>query len=122
MPTIAIIGASNNRRKYGNKALRAFRNQGYTVVPINPHESIVEGEPAYRSVLDFPGTIDEATLYVGPDAGVLVMDEIARKGITSVWLNPGADAPAVVDRARALGLNPVIACSILGVGESPGGY
>ena len=44
MPTVAVIGASADRRKFGNKALRAFRHRGYTVVPINPHERVVEGE------------------------------------------------------------------------------
>jgi predicted CoA-binding protein len=122
MPVVAIVGASADRRKYGNKALRAFREQGYTVVPINPHEAEIEGERAYATVLEYPGPIDEATLYVPPEAGMAVMDEIARKGIGLVWLNPGADAPAVVARARALGLRPIVACSILGVGEEPARY
>jgi predicted CoA-binding protein len=119
MPVVAIIGASSDRRKFGNKALRAFRKQGYTVVPINPHEHEIEGERAYASVLDYPGAIDEATLYVPAEAGVRALEDVARKGIATVWLNPGADAPDVVAKARALGLRPTIACSILGVGESP---
>jgi predicted CoA-binding protein len=122
MPTIAIIGASNDRSKFGNKALRAFRRQGYTVVPVNPHETTVEGERAYRSVLDYEGTIDEATLYVQPDVGVAVLDEIAQKGIPSVWLNPGADDPRVIAKAQAVGVRPIVACSILGVGERPGDF
>jgi hypothetical protein len=122
MPVVAIIGASNDRRKFGNKALRAFRTQGYTVVPINPREAVVEGERAYRSVLDYPGAIDEATFYVPPTAGLAAIDDVARKGIRTVWLNPGADAPEVIARARALGLTPTVACSILGIGESPGTY
>ncbi|HWB31379.1 MAG TPA: CoA-binding protein [Vicinamibacterales bacterium] len=122
MPVIAIVGASSDRRKYGNKALRAFRQQGYTVVPINPHEAEIEGERAYPSVLDYPGAIDEATIYLRPDAGVAVMDELAKKGITQVWLNPGADAPRVVARARALGLRPIVACSIVGIGEQPAAF
>src|SRR4051794_6795653 len=104
MPTIAIIGASSDRQKFGNKALRAFRQQGYTVVPINPGEREVEGEPAFASVLDYPGTIDEATFYVQPEVGIKVMDEIAQKKIGTVWLNPGADDPRVVERGRALGI------------------
>lgn len=119
MPVIAIIGASNDRRKFGNKALRAFRQRGYTVVPVNPHETVVEGEPAYRSVLDYPGDIDEASMYVRPDVGVTVLDELAAKKIPAVWLNPGADAPPVVRRAQELGLRPIVACSIHGVGEKP---
>jgi hypothetical protein len=120
--TVAVIGASNDRRKYGNKALRAFRNQGYRVIPINPHEQTVEGEPAYATVLDYPDAIDAATVYVQPHAGVRVMEQIAQKGIPTVWLNPGADAPAVVSRARALGVKTIEACSILAIGESPGDF
>jgi predicted CoA-binding protein len=119
VPVIAVIGASNNRRKFGNKALRAFRRQGFVAVPIHPHETTVEGERAYRSVLDYPAAIDEATLYVQPDVGAKVMEEIARKKIPIVWLNPGADAPEVVARAEVLGVRPIVACSILGVGEDP---
>ena len=120
--TVAIIGASSNRHKYGNKALRAFERQGYTVVPINPNESEIEGHRAFASVMDVPGTIDVATVYVQPDAGVGVMGEIAKKGIAEVWLNPGADDDAVVARARELGLNVIQACSIIWIGESPGRY
>ena len=122
MPVVAVIGASADRRKFGNKALRAFRERGYTVIPINLHETFVEGERAYASVLDYPGDIDEATVYVQPSVGVAVMPELARKGIKTVWLNPGADEPSVIARARAAGLNPTVACSIIGIGDSPGRY
>jgi predicted CoA-binding protein len=122
MPVVAIVGASSDRRKYGNKALRAFRQQGYTVVPINPREPSIEGERAYATVLDYPGAIDEATMYVPPEVGVTVLADLARKGIRRVWLNPGADGDAVVSRARQLGLEPIVACSILGVGEEPARY
>jgi hypothetical protein len=122
MPTVAVIGASADRRKFGNKALRAFRHRGYTVVPINPHATVVEGERAYATVLDYPGAIDEATFYVPPEIGRQVMDQIAKKGISKVWLNPGADARPVVERARSLGVQAIVACSIVGIGESPGDY
>jgi len=117
--TVAVIGASANRQKFGNRALRAFQAQGYTVIPINPHEAHVEGLSAFKSVLDVPGPIDMATFYVPPAVGVRVIDEVARKGIGEVWLNPGADGDEVVARALALGIKPVIACSIVGIGENP---
>ena len=117
--TVAVIGASANRKKYGNKALRAFEKQGYTVIPVNTHEAEIEGHRAYRSVLDIPGPIDMATVYVPPASGLLVVEELARKGVAEVWLNPGADEDEVVERARQLGLNVIQACSITGVGESP---
>ena len=116
---VAVIGASSDRRKFGNKAVRAFLRQGYDVVPINPHDASIEGLKAYPSVLDVPGSIDMATVYVPPEVGLAVLEEIARKGIAEVWLNPGAESPALVSLAHALGLEPIEACSILGIGETP---
>ncbi len=116
---VAVIGASADRRKFGNRAVRAFQAQGHTVIPINPHETNIEGLTTYKSVLDVPGPIDMATVYVQPDVGVGVMDELARKGIGEVWLNPGADDDQVIARARTLNLKPIVACSIVGIGQNP---
>lgn len=120
--TVAVIGASNNRGKYGNKAVRAFASRGYTVYPINPHEVEVEGLRAYASVGDVPGEIGMATFYVHPEIGLRVIGEVAAKGVGEVWLNPGAESDALVDRARALGIEPILACSIVGIGLSPAGF
>jgi uncharacterized protein len=118
---VAVIGASSNRNKFGNRAVRAFRHQGYTVVPINPHEAEVEGLKAYASVLDVPGPIDMASLYVPPEIGEQVMGEIARKGISEVWLNPGAESDDLIALARTLRIQPIVACSIIAIGENPYG-
>lgn len=119
---VAVIGASSDRSKFGNKAVRAFLNHGDQVVPINPKEAEVEGLKAYRSVLDVPVAIDMATFYVPPAVGEAVMEEVARKGIREVWLNPGADSEAVAARARALDIQAIRACSIVGIGDSPSRY
>jgi hypothetical protein len=122
MKTVAVIGASPDRRKFGNKALRAFRDAGYRAIPINPNHDAVEGEKAYATVLDYPGEIEMATMYVPPDIGERVVESLAQKGIGEVWFNPGADAPSVVTRARALGIRPIQACSIIGIGMSPSDF
>ena len=116
---VAVIGASNNRNKFGNRAVRAYRQQGYTVIPINPHERDVEGLQAYASVLDVPGPIDMASFYVPPEVGEHVIVEIAQKGIAEVWLNPGAESDALIARAKSLNINPIIACSIVAIGQNP---
>ena len=116
---VAIIGASANRVKFGNKAVRAFAAQGYTVIPINPHEREIEGLPVFRSVLDVPGPIDMASVYLAGAAADAVLPELAQKGIPEVWLNPGADDDEIIERARALNLKPIVACSIVGLGVSP---
>jgi uncharacterized protein len=122
MKTVAVIGASSNRQKFGNKALRAFVQRGYTVIPINPTEAEVEGHRAFASVLDVPGTIDMATLYVPAPVGMRVMDDLVKKGVPEVWLNPGADDRTVVEKAHSLGLKTVQHCSIIAIGESPARY
>jgi predicted CoA-binding protein len=120
--TVAVIGASNSRAKFGNKAVRAFQAQGYRVVPINPHEAEVEGLKAYASVLDVPFELDMATFYVPAEIGVQVLDQVAERGIPEIWLNPGSESDELLARAAALGLDPILACSIMGIGASPSAY
>jgi len=116
---VAVIGASNDRQKFGNKAVRAFVRQGYTVVPINPGVDEVEGLKAYGSVLEFPGPIDMASFYVPPAVGEQVIEEVARKQIPEVWLNPGAESDELVAKARSLSIKPIVACSVVAVGQNP---
>jgi predicted CoA-binding protein len=120
--TVAVIGASNTRSKYGNRAVRAFRQQGYHVVPINPHENEVEGLRAYATVLDVPHDLDMATFYVPPDVGLTVVEQVATKRIPEVWFNPGSESPQLLARAEALGLQPIVACSIMGIGLTPAAF
>ena len=120
--TVAIIGASADRSKFSNKAVRAFARQGYTVIPINPREAEIEVWKAFKSVLDVPGPIDVASLYLPPSVGERVIEEVAQKGIGEVWINPGAESDALVERARALKVKPIVACSIVGIGESPSAF
>lgn len=117
--TVAVVGASSDRRKFGNKALRAFKAEGYRVIPINPHERQVEGMVSYASVLDVPGPIDMATVYVRPDVGLRLLPEFERKQIGEIWINPGADSPELLAEARRRKLNIIAACSIVGIGRDP---
>jgi predicted CoA-binding protein len=120
--TVAVVGASNSRAKFGNKALRAFLGAGYRVVPINPNEIAVEGLKTYPSVLDVDGPIDMATVYVQPDVTMRLLDEFQRKGIPEIWVNPGAEDDAVMAEARRRKLNVFFACSIIGIGRNPSDF
>lgn len=122
MRRVAVIGASRDPCKFGNKAVRAFARRGFDVVPVNPREAVVEERPCYPSVLHVPGPIDIATLYVPPAVGETLLDELAAKGVGEVWINPGAESPRLVARARALGLSPLLGCSLLRIGEDPSAY
>jgi uncharacterized protein len=119
MKTIAIIGASSNRAKFGNKAVRAFLQQGYTVYPVNPNEAEVEGLETFRSVRDVPERPHMISVYVPPPVLLKLLPDIAARGCEELWLNPGTESDEVLAEAERLGLNVVQACSIVGVGVSP---
>ena len=117
--TVAVVGASSDRNKFGNKALRAFRAEGYTVFAINPNEEAVEGIQTYASVLDVPGSIDMATVYVQPEVAEGLLDEFVKKQIPEIWINPGAESDRLMAEAARRKLNMIYACSIVGIGRSP---
>jgi predicted CoA-binding protein len=119
---VAVVGASSDRGKFGNKAVRAFQAQGYRVIPINPHEPEVEGLRTYASVVDVPEAIDIATVYVQPDIALRLLDEFEKKRIPEIWINPGVESDELLAEARRRKLNVIAACSIVGIGESPYRY
>lgn len=120
--TVAVVGASSDRSKFGNKAVRAFQAQGHRVIAINPNEPEVEGLRTYASVLDVPEAIDMATVYVQPNIALRLLDEFEKKGIPEIWINPGAESDELLTEARRRKLNVIAACSIVGIGESPYRY
>ena len=104
-PTVAIIGASADRAKFGNKSVRAHLAQGYEVFPINPKGGEIEGLKAFTSIADIPvERLDRVSLYVPPAVGLALLEEIAAKGCNELWLNPGSESDELATRARALGL------------------
>ena len=119
MKTVAIIGASSDRNKFGNKAVRAFREQGYQVYPVNPNETEIEGLCAYQKITDVPVRPAMISVYVPPPVLFKLLPEIAKKGCDELWLNPGTESDEVLAEAEHLGLNTIQACSIVGIGTSP---
>ena len=117
--SIAIIGASADRGKFGNKAVRAFVRQGYTVYPVNPKETEIEGLPAFQSIAEVPVRPNLISVYLPPPVLLKVLPAIAAKGCDEFWLNPGTESDEVLAEAERLGLKVIQACSIVGIGISP---
>jgi len=117
MPSIAVIGASNDRGKYGNRAVRAYLAQGWTVYPINPKESVIEGIAAYKSIADVAEPVERASLYVPPEVGIQLLDAMSAHRVMELWVIPGSGSPELLARAEALGLPTVEACSIVAAAE-----
>ena len=117
--TIAIIGASADRRKYGNKAVRAYVQGGWTVYPVNPKEPDIEGLWCCASIRDVPEPIDRVAMYVPPNVGRTMLADIVAKHPAEFYLNPGTEDDALIAEAEALGLKPIQACSIVHLGLRP---
>ena len=119
-PKVAIVGASPDRRKFGNKSVRAHRQQGYDVYPVHPTAAEVEGLQAYPSLDELPvAQVDRVSLYVPPQVGLTLLESIAKLAPREVWLNPGTESPELIARAEELGLPVIQACSIVDLGVSP---
>lgn len=117
---IAIVGASNDRSKFGNRAVRAYLRAGHEVLPINPHEREVEGLQTWPTVTQVPGPLDRIAMYVPPRIGETIIPELAqRSDIGELWFNPGSETPELLAEARRLGLSIVFGCAILDIGERP---
>ena len=123
MPTIAIIGASQDRNKFGNKAVRVFADKGSTVYPIHPKLAEIEGHKVYSSILKVPEKeFDMVSFYLPPQLGMKVIEEVAKVKCKEVWFNPGSESDELIEKAEGLGLNVIQACSIVSVGSSPNKY
>lgn len=120
--TIAIIGASASRSKYGNKAVRAYKDRGFVVYPVNPNHDTIESLRSYPSILDIPGRVETVSVYLPPAKTLTILEDIKEKNPDAVFFNPGSENEAVIQKAEELGLNALQACSIIAVGKTPGEY
>ena len=117
--TVAIIGASSDRSKFGNKAVRAFLDRGWTVFPVNPRGGEIEGLTTHTSLDQIDASLDMVSLYLPPEVGMTILPAIARKQPREFFVNPGAESHQLIAEAKKLGLNPILACSIVAIGSSP---
>jgi len=121
MPSVAILGASADRSKFGNKAVRAFLARGYDVYPVNPKGGEVEGLAVLKTLAEIPSDVqlDRISVYLPPAVGLRSLPEIVARGCGELWLKPGSESDELVEAAEEQGLNVVQACSIVAIGVSP---
>jgi predicted CoA-binding protein len=119
MKTIAVLGASNQRGKFGNKCVRAYLRAGWQVFPVNPHAGEIEGLTSYPTLDQVPAELERISVYLPPPLTLELLPDLARKRAHEVWFNPGAADSRVLDEARRQGIPYRAGCSIVDIGLSP---
>jgi uncharacterized protein len=104
-PAFGVAGASARRQKFGNKVLRCYQQAGRRAIPVNPHESEIEGTTCVASVLELPDEVRSISVITPPVVTERVVEDAIRRGIEHVWMQPGAESPAAVAACRKAGIN-----------------
>jgi predicted CoA-binding protein len=105
--SFAVVGASLDRAKYGNKVLRCYAQHGLPVVGVHPKLTAVEGLPCYASLRAVPGLPRAVSVVAPPSAAASILADAKAAGVTQVWFQPGAEDPVAIDAARAEGMHVI---------------
>ena len=92
---IALVGASNDPKKYGNKILLDLVSKGYNVVPINSKEDTIAGIKSYKNVLDLKESISIINFVVPPEIGFEITKELVENNYDNFWYQPGAESKEI---------------------------
>jgi predicted CoA-binding protein len=103
----AVVGASVDRAKYGNKVLRCYQQHGHEVYPINARATEVEGLKAYPSLAALPVKVKAISVITPPAITEQIVGEAATAGVTHIWMQPGAESEAAIRSAEAAGLTVI---------------
>lgn len=106
-PAFGVVGASSRRHKYGNKVLRCYQQAGRRAIPVNPHESAIEGAACVASVLELPDDVKSISVITPPAVTERVVEEAIRKGIEHVWMQPGAESKGAVAACETAGIKVI---------------
>ena len=103
----AVVGASQDREKYGNKVLRVYKQNKIDAVPVNPTADEVENLPAYPDLPSVPGNVDGVSIITPPRVTEQVVKQAIALGIKNIWMQPGAESDAAIDLAKHAGVNVI---------------
>ncbi len=115
-----VVGASEDRSKYGNKVLRCYLQNKKTVIPVNLKVAAVEGIATVASVADLPDNVASISVITPPAVTEKVVEAAIARGITSIWMQPGAESAVAVAACKAAGINVIAdhSCLLVVLGYS----
>lgn len=106
-PAFAVIGASSNRSKFGNKVLRCYIQQDKKVYPVNPNEEEIEGLTAIKQISDLPEQVKSISIITPPPITEKIVDQAITKGIKNIWMQPGAQSDLAIAKCEKNYINVI---------------
>jgi len=97
MKRFAVVGASDNPEKYGNRIVKNLKGRGYEVYPVNPRLKEVDGSTCYASLADIPVKVDIVDFVVPPVVTEEVLKQCRELGLNRIWLQPGSESQAAIN-------------------------
>ena len=110
---VAVLGATNHKEKFANRAIKLLMAKGHTFEAVNPLCKEVEGLHCYRSLKDCPEAIDTITVYLNPDKALTYIDDIISVNPKRVILNPGTEHPLLDERLKEAGITVIQDCTLI---------
>ncbi len=98
---IAVIGASKNKEKYGNKIVRDLVSKGFEVYPVNIKGEDIEGLKCVKSVEELPKDVDILVFVIPPDQGLQEVEKAVQLGFKRFWFQPGAGSKDIENFLRS---------------------
>jgi len=103
--SVAVVGATDNPAKYGHVIYRDLKRKGFTVYPVNPQRSLVDGDPAFPRVGDISEKPTIINFVVPPSKTLAVLRQCLELNLMNIWVQPGAESPEVIAFLQQNGFN-----------------
>ncbi len=111
--SIALVGASDNPEKFGNKILHNLLKRDFQVFPVNNKKAEIAGIKAYASLRDLPCKPDMVNIVVPPKIASQVVEQALSIGIENVWIQPGAESDELIAKLKQSGVNYVVNACVM---------
>jgi predicted CoA-binding protein len=107
LKTLAVVGVSRNKQKFGSMAYLDLKTKGYTVYPVNPKLTEFDGVKCYPSLKAIPKGVEGAVLVVHPVDADQVVKDAKSAGIKQIWFQQGAESKAAVQFCKQNGMSAI---------------
>ena len=111
--TVAVLGASPRPERHSNQAVRALLEQGHRVIPVHPLLKKIAGVPAVQALSQINDRVNTLTLYVGPERGRKLLEDMIELRPDRVIMNPGTESDYIGEQLTTNGISVLRACTLV---------